>query len=760
MSCARITRYSLLLVMTLVSARTGWSQIEDSIPVQTDPDATNDSFFDSVTITATGSERDTFEVATPVTVIDTTQIQREQPENAADLLRDQPGVDVNGVGPNQARPVIRGLRGLRVLLLEDGLRLNNARRQTDFGELPGLVDLESVSTVEVVRGPASVLYGSDAIGGVLNLIPRSLTLPADRRVAGQIRLGYASGTERRSVGFDLGGRFGKFDFQVGASDRASDDYKAPRGRFGRVALNSETLVRDSGVEDNSAWVNFGWQLGDHHELRLRHQRVEADQAGFGFVDPETIGDDSGATVRILYPFQDFDRTVLSYAARNLGWGFVDRLEAKMYSMSNERALVNDIDINIGPIAPGFPDSSVEADTRNLTDLDTVGLRLEANKVLRGKDLLTYGAELFEDDSINTDFSKTTTTIRFPFPPFEDREVTTDDIANTPNATNRSWGLFVQDEVVVTKRFRVTGGARHQEVTTRAEPTRGWDISRLDFSDSATVGSVTASYELTPQLNGFISYGRAFRAPNIVERLFNGVTPEGIGFQVLNADLESEKSRNWDLGLKYRRKNAIFELSAFRNDIKGGIVQETLSEEECNALPAETRAQIDEAGGCDALEVVQQRNADELRYEGYEVVLGYRCDCGVTVGGNYTFLRAEAVGSINRPAGDTYGSKAVAYARYQPTGRRYWIEYRVRHNGENELGLDPDATVPPIGRTLPAFTVHTLSGGLVLYESGPVRQLLDLRVENLTNELYSEFSNASFFRPEPGRNVKVGVRLSF
>jgi len=84
------------------------------------------SFFDSTTVTATGEERSVFQIATPVTVVTAEEIERLAPENAADLLREQPGVDVNGVGPNQARPVIRGQRGLRVLFLEDGLRLNNA----------------------------------------------------------------------------------------------------------------------------------------------------------------------------------------------------------------------------------------------------------------------------------------------------------------------------------------------------------------------------------------------------------------------------------------------------------------------------------------------------------------------------------------------------------------------------------------------------------------------------------------------------------
>ena len=138
------------------------------------------SFFDETTVTATGSERNVFDIATPVTVIREERIAQKKAENAAELLREQPGVDVNGVGPNQLRPVIRGQRGLRVLFLEDGLRLNNPRRQTDFGEIGGLVDLQSVSSIEVVRGPASVLYGSDAIGGVMNVISKEPAVPTDR----------------------------------------------------------------------------------------------------------------------------------------------------------------------------------------------------------------------------------------------------------------------------------------------------------------------------------------------------------------------------------------------------------------------------------------------------------------------------------------------------------------------------------------------------------------------------------------------------
>lgn len=741
-------------------AATADATTADQQPQDTDGDGTIDSFFSAVTVTATGNPRDTFEVATPVTVIQQEEIARLAPDNAADLLRTQPGVDVNGVGPNQSRPVIRGQRGLRVLFLEDGLRLNNARRQTDFGEVTGLIDLQSVGSVEVVRGPASVLYGSDAIGGVLNLVPSTPRLAEGQNLGGgfELRYGSAASTKRGSV--LLEGASGDFDFQFGASRRESDAYDAPKGTFGDVKLTSSATVNDTGLEDNNLWGTLGWKINENNALRLRLSRYRADQTGFGFVEPGLIGEDTSFRIRILYPYQNFDRAVLGYTGSNLESAMADRVEAKLYWQSNERQLVNEIAINIGPVGPGFPDSSVNSDTKNFTNLDTVGFRLEAMKVIRSKDVLTYGLEGFRDDSVNTDFSKTVTTIRFPFPPFEAVDVSTDSIANAPNATNTSWGAFVQNEVKPIDKLQLTAGLRYQKVTTKAEATPNLDTDGLDFNDSKVVGAVTATWLFIPELNAFVSYGRAFRAPSIIERLFNGPTPEGAGFQLTNPGLQSEDSKNWDVGIKYRRNNAFLEAVLFRTDIDGGIVQYFYNQTEKDALPQATKDQIELLGDLEDVNVVQERNVDKLRYEGVEVALGYRFDVGMTVGGNYTHLNADRLDSSNPPTGDTYGDKYVGYVRWEPGTRRYWVEYRLRHNSSTPANLDPNQSVPPIGSTLPGFTVHALAGGVTLFEKGSVKHELDLSVENLTDELYAEFSNASFFRPEPGRNVKAAYRLRF
>ena len=138
-------------------------------------DKASEMIYYEISVTATRTEKDTFEIPTPVSVVNDMRILEAAPNNITDLLYEMPGVDVNGVGANQSRPVIRGLRGQRILLLEDGMRMNSSRRQQDFGEIPAMVDVAGVNRVEVVRGPASVLYGSDAIGGVINIVTRTTT---------------------------------------------------------------------------------------------------------------------------------------------------------------------------------------------------------------------------------------------------------------------------------------------------------------------------------------------------------------------------------------------------------------------------------------------------------------------------------------------------------------------------------------------------------------------------------------------------------
>ncbi len=701
-------------------------------------------YYGNINVTATGNEADTHQVAQPVIVL--TEIDTRLADNAADLLRWEPGVDVDGVGAAQVRPVIRGLRGLRVLFLEDGLRMNNSRRQSDFGEITGLVPNELVERVEVVRGAASVLYGTDAVGGVINLVT---TRPTAAGWSGTARITGGTTDDSLRAGVETTHRGDAWSWSAAAGIRDAEDYQAPAGSFGDITLAEDTTVLDTGVEDDFFRLGAVRDFSPSHSLSINARSYSSRNSGFGLVDPTLIGDDP-TSVRIFYPRIEFTKLVLSHGGVDLGWA--STLDTRVYAQSNERQFANDIDINIGPLFPGAPDSSVEIDTLNDSDMDTWGLRSDATRAA-GAGLWTWGVEAFSDDSINTDHSVTTTTLRFPFPPFESEFTTTDDIANTPNATNSSVGGFGQYERLVGSNLHLSVGTRYQQVETRAEPTPGLDVDGLDFDDSRWVGAATLRYQALRGLQIVASMGSSFRAPGIVERLFNGPTPEGGGYQIINPALKSEKGLNWDLGLKYRGRRSFAELTLFENTLSDGIAQHFLSPAEIAMLPPDLQDEIDALGP--GAFVVQQRNLEELVYSGLEAVAGYDFDSGASIGGNFTLLDADRTDSANPPTGETYDDKTSAWLRYDSRQRPWFIEYRVRYSSGGRAKLAPNQPPPVFGLELPSLFVQRLAAGWT-FSGSKVDHQINLVVDNLSDRLYAEASNASFFRPQPG----LGARLSY
>lgn len=123
---------------------------------------------EQITVTASGNEQSTFEAFQTVTSLDTTRIAEKANPSLGEVLDREPGVGKRSFGPGSARPIIRGFDGDRVLVLQDGVRVGALGSQSgDHGEP---VDVLSLERIEVLKGPATLLYGSNALGGVVNAI--------------------------------------------------------------------------------------------------------------------------------------------------------------------------------------------------------------------------------------------------------------------------------------------------------------------------------------------------------------------------------------------------------------------------------------------------------------------------------------------------------------------------------------------------------------------------------------------------------------
>ncbi len=685
----------------------------------------------SVTITATRSPRQVILTPNPVIVVDSTRIRGSLANGSAELLREYPGVDITGSGANQGRPIIRGQRGQRILLLEDGVRLNNTRRQQDFGELPGLVGLDGLDRIEVVRGPASVLYGTDAIGGVINLINSDPAFSrGEPRLTGLLRYRYSSNDQQKRPSGALNAQFPRFSLAAAGAFRNARDYEAPAGSFGNLALANDTRVNGTGVKDDNMSLQGAVKIQDNQELLARFSRYSATDAAFGFVANTDLGTPNAPSIDIRYPDQKYVKTSVRYRSNSLAFPFADRTYVVAYTSGNDRSLTLNVFVPFGPGTP--PGAGVSVKTRNLTDVNTVGFRAEAAKSF-WKQVLTYGADFFRDRSNNSD-SAVTTVIGFGPP-----RPQTNDTATTPNASFRSTGLFVQTEAALTDRVSLVAGTRWQTVTAKTRATPKVTTPLIESSDNAVVAAGNALFRVAENVNLIASVGRAFRSPNLIERFFNGAAPEGNGYQLRNPDLKAETSIDVDFGIKAGYQGVYGEAFFFRNSISNGI----------RIAPTGTKV-----GQFAAFRNV---NVERLRDQGVEMLLQAALPAGFTIGSSYTKIDSKNISNPLNPVGDSYSSKVTGSLGWKDSGGRFWTEYLVRANGRRK---DVALGKSPIGPVLPGFTVHSLRGGAKLFSTGALEHGVNFSLNNLTNRLYAEFANASFFRPEPKRSAAISWTTSF
>jgi iron complex outermembrane receptor protein len=180
---------------------------------------------ETVTVTATGTQQATSSSIQSVEVIGATDLARKNPVSLGEALDNEAGIAKRSFGPGTARPVIRGFDGDRVLILQDGNRIGSLGFQS--GDHAEPIDLLTIERVEVVKGPATLLYGSNAIGGVVNVIEGH-----DHAHAGLTGYLTALGSTNNSQGGGSGGfEYGtdRWLFWGNAGGQRTGDYQTPLG---------------------------------------------------------------------------------------------------------------------------------------------------------------------------------------------------------------------------------------------------------------------------------------------------------------------------------------------------------------------------------------------------------------------------------------------------------------------------------------------------------------------------------------------------
>ncbi len=489
------------------------------------------SLREEVTVTAAKGLRATVEIPQSVTVVTESEIQDRRPIGVSDAYEKSPSVLTTDPNPYRSRPQIRGLQSSRILITVDGERLNNARFSADFvGVSPSLVDTSQIQTVEVVAGSSSSLYGSDAVGGTVNIITKGASREKDgRRVDMKFDGDFGSNNKYHKGAFALGygekhvafraniARFQFPNYHLGGEGVTREEV-LKFGNFARQAGNAigQNVIGSYAVYDfegNGEVLNSqarGYLGGgdlqfypnDKQTVRIRYQVNRYRDLGVGF-----SGSPTGVN-KANTGFSNVDKFSGRYELREIT-NWLPRIQFSGFFQEYKRSLNEERKsivpgsscVAVTPAPPQPPTPSCPASTTftgnaSVFRLATVAKTVSQN-VTKGWDVQTnfipfknsllitgvnYSNEESKDDFAQDTFSATTGLVTSSL----------SNVRNVPNTTYKNIGWYNQFEVTPIKYFRLTAGLRYDDWKTEARPTLGFPVGNTASIIAAIIPRVQAS----------------------------------------------------------------------------------------------------------------------------------------------------------------------------------------------------------------------------------------------------------------------------
>jgi vitamin B12 transporter len=610
-----------------------------------------------VVITATRVASSAASGITAATVIDRAFIDRSAVRDVAELLRLVPGIVIarSGGPGSQTSLFLRGGENDYVRVLVDGVPVNDPGGAIDLAWL----SVDDVERIEVVRGPASVLYGTDAVSGVVQLFTKRAALSAAEAELATGRYGHQLARGSASTGND------RFSLTLGGATERSD---------GILPFNSE-YARDVA----SAAIRAAPVASTRLDVSLRAMN-----------DAFHFPTDGAGNVADSNAFRDNDRLL---ALANLAHAFSSRVNAEFsFTALNSRGRDDN-----QPDSPGDTVGFYYYDA--LTMVRRRGVEARVNVLASAGSALTLGAEVVREaqrghDSSNFSFERS----RFV-------------------ADRRNEAVFAQ-WLAERGRFAFTAGARYDDNDTFGS----FRTARAGVSVRTWPGGVLRA-----------TLGTAFKAPTFFES-FN------TAFSTGNAELDPERSRSWEAGLRHASTDGRVTLGAtwfdqhFHDMIQYAFVSPELPNY-FNVAAASSRGLELEATA---------RPSARVRLGATTTFLRTRVDdAGLQEGEGATFVEGNRL--LRRPS--THASATIGVVLPAQTATEVGITY----TGERD---DRDfAAFPATPVVLPSWTRVDI-GFTRSIEIG-ARFELRVRVENLFGATYEEIANY----PAPGRSLTIGVRTA-
>ncbi len=647
-----------------------------------------------VTVSSSGLSLGVSDMTTPVSVLEGDALVRTREATLGETLQAEPGITSSHFGAGASRPVIRGMDGPRVKVLSDGSEIQDA--STVSPDHAVAAEPLLATQIEVLRGPSALIYGAGAVGGVVNILDNKIpTAIPENGIEGSAEARIGSGAKEKAGAVSLTGGSGQLAVHVEASGRDADDYRVGSGWSGGARVPG-SFNRNSGASLGLSWIGSEGYLGF---------AVTQQNAKYGL--PGHNHDIEGC-----HPHGDHLHCG-DHEGHDHGHG------------DHEEHAPGDV--------PVVDMRSNRLDVRGELRNPFVGF--SALRVRGG--LTDYRHDEIEDGSISTRFRNKAYDLRVEaqhepiaglkgvlgFQTSQRRFSAVGEEAYVEPTVTRKTGIFLLEEYRIGD-WRIEAALRHDRQTAEAEDS---EQRRTHDGTSASLGAV---WRFQPGYAAGLTFSRASRAPTAEELYARGLHMATATYELGNADLRNEVSNNFDLSLRKTSGATTFDVSAYRNRIKGYIYGQTLD-------------------AVDGLQLLQYSQRDAT-FTGLEAKLRQQLNSamGVTLMGDV--VRAKLADGSHLPR--------MAPARLGVRLDSHW------RNWEGNIEWQQVARQ----KRTAAFETQTPGYGMlnlgVAYNGGQGTQhewQVYLKARNLTDKLaYSATSFIKDAAPLMGRNVTVGMRVSF
>ncbi len=697
-------------------------------------------------VNATRLPRTIEDIAGTVSVMTAEDMERELAEDLDDLVRFQPGVSISTAtrGGHEGFS-IRGIGGNRVLTVLDGIRSNDIYHAGPSSYGRDNIDTDNIKTVELIRGPASALYGADAIGGAVILTSRD---PRDYlegdRAAFNLRASAADADAQYRGGFTAASQLGDVGLMAQYTHRQSAEQE----------VNGPGSLNPQDGRSDSLLLQLHWDVSADQQLRFSMDN---------FVDEiETqLESDIGRSVSSSLGLDDTERLRVGVRYQwQAGLALFDDLELDLNQQDTDASQYTEqTRTSYSFLNPRNPRTYRGTSARRETTFDfnqqTSAVNLNLRKTVTTASLthsLAYGANLEETATqrprhrCDEELATGQTTCRISAYPFAPPEVFPN--KTIPDTSTARSGIYLQDEMVFGDGgLTLIPGARYDRYRMKAMPDPSLDgtgqVSGYGFPvESIDEGAVSLSLGVLRDINAiwsmFGQYAEGYRPPNFSEANQSFVN---LGYRyatVPNPELSAENSKGLEFGLRASFPNASLSVAAYRNRYTN-FIEDAF------------------AGMRGPISLFQNRNIGEVKIRGAEFNARFFLNEQWQARTALAYARGDNL-SASAPLDSVDPLTLVAGLRFDAPSGRWGGELLLTAVGKKDRVSVPERV------TADGYSVVDVVGNYDFSESVRLR----FGVFNVFDELYARWINISSLNAEsttaienaqqPGMNFRIGLQI--